>query len=204
MPLTLLSQCFPKDSIYYFLIRSRLDDYIKIHKKDLLQLSFRDHDNPLVQEKLRSFINYDLHELVANELFTDLCIRYKQDDNHFGGRKEILNTIKLVYIKYSQFIRLEIADFFAKLSKLQNKLKKEKWTIKKVKKVSDLIEPIKISLDTRFAIIKRANGSCEGCGNSILINPIIVYQVRDNNKIKLKAYCEICRKKDEDIIENEF
>lgn len=204
MPLSLLSQCFSKDSIYYFNILSRLSQYIKMQEGELLQLSYFHLDNLLVEEELRSFIKNYLYELVANELFTDLCIRYKQDDDHFGGRREILNIIQLVYIKYAQFIRHEIADFYNKLSKLQTKLWKEKWAIKKVKKVSELIEPIKITLDIRFAIIKRANGSCEGCGVSILISPILVYQVRDNDKIKLKAYCETCRKKYEDIIENEF
>lgn len=204
MPLSLLSQCFPKDSIYYLIILSRLNKYIKIQEEELLQLSYFRLDTPLVDEKLRSFIENYLYELVANELFTELCIRYKQNDDHFGGRREILNIIRLVYIKYAQFIRMEIADFYSNLLKLQTKLKKEKWTITKVKKVSELIEPIKVTLDIRFAIIKRANGSCEGCGSSIFLNPLLVYQIRDNGKIKLKAYCETCRNKNEDIIENEL
>lgn len=204
MPLSLLSQCFPKDSIYNFIIISRIMDYIELEESNLLQLSYHHFDNPLVKDKLRSFIKNDLYDLIRNELFTDLCIRYTQCDYHFGGRNEIFNIIHLVYIKYAALIRQEIADFYSKLSKLQTKLKKEKWAITKVKKVSELIEPIKISLDIRFAIIKKANGNCEGCGSSILNNPISVYHIRDNDKIKLKAFCEICLKNREDIIENEL
>lgn len=204
MPLSLLSQLFPKDNIFYYIIYSRLRDYIDIRENKLLELSFSRIDNLLIEDKFKEIIKYSLHELVANELFVDLCIRYKQDDEYFTGRKEIFNIISLVYIKYAKFARHEIARFYRNLSKLQAKLKREKWSVTKSKKISSLIEPIKITLDTRFGIIKRANGNCEGCGSSIFLNPIEVYQIRDNDKIKFKAYCNICRKKNEDIIENEY
>jgi len=206
MAFNLISQSLGQNSILNFIYQSRLDRYISIYQKDLLALSYFHQDKPLVTDSLKNFSENRLStlaDLVSNEIFFDLFISFKKDDYRFKGSRELERIITLTYAKYAQFIRVKIASFYKDLSKLRTKLKKEKWKIKKIKRIPQLTEPIKITLDIRFAIIKRANGKCEGCYSSIYEKPIQVYQLRAGDQIRFVAFCENCRDKNIDNIQEE-
>jgi hypothetical protein len=198
MPFNLISQCLGQNRALNFIYQSRLDDYIRIYQEDLLALSYHHDDNPLVTESLKAFTDRTLSplsDLVSNEVFFDLFISFKNNDYRFKGRSELERVISLTYIKYAQFIRVRIASFYNELSKLRTRLRKEKWKIQKIKRVPELTAPIKITLDIRFAIIKRANGKCESCSASIHERPIEVYQLKEGERIGFVAFCENCREK---------
>lgn len=189
-----------------FIYSRRLDSYIRIYKKDLLALSFWNDDNPLVTECLENFTCKTLSplsDLISNEIFFDLFVSFKNNDYRFKGRNELEKIISLTYIKYAQFIRVKIASFYEELSKLRTRLKKEKWKIQKIKRVPELYEPIKITLDIRFAIIKKAKGKCEGCSASIHERPIEVYQLKEGERIRFIAFCENCREENKVNIQQE-
>ncbi len=189
-----------------FIYQSRLDDYIRIYQEDLLALSYHHDNHPLVTESLKGFIEGSfspLSELVSNEIFFDLFISFKKNDSGFKGRTELERIITLTYVKYAQFIRVRIASFYNDLAELRTRLRKEKWKIQKIKRVPELNEPIKITLDIRFAIIKRANGKCEGCSVSIHERPIEVYQLKTGGQIGFVAFCENCREENKGNIQQE-
>ena len=206
MSLNLISQCLGQDSALNFIYQSRLHDYIRIYQEDLLALSYWPYDNPLATESLKSFTDErlsPLSDLVSNEIFFDLFISFKNDDYRFKGRSEVERLISLTYIKYAQFIRVKIASFYDELSKLRTRLRKEKWKIKKTKRVPELTVAITITLDIRFAIIKRANGKCESCSASIHERPIEVYQLKAGERIRFVAFCENCREENKEKIQEE-
>lgn len=174
----------------------RLSTYIQQQKDELYNISYFDHDSPLVTNSLEAFATgrFPLVDLVSNEVFLDLVTSFKTDDYRFKGRNDIQKIINLTYAKYAQFIRVKGAYFYKDLSRLRTKLKKEKWKIKKIKRIPDPIEPVKITLDIRFGIIKRANGKCEECHSSIFDTPIDVFQISSEGSIKFIAYCDNCKK----------
>ena len=203
MLLNLISQCLGENRHLNFIYQRRLDDYINIFHKDLLALSYQHDEYPLVTEFLECFIERRLSllsDLVSNEIFFDLFISFKNNDFRFKGRTELERIITLTYIKYAEFIRIRIAAFYNELTKLRTRLRKEKWKIRKIKRVPELKDPIKITLDIRFAIIKRANGKCEGCSASINERPIEVYQLKVGEQIRFVAFCENCREENKGTI----
>ena len=203
MSFNLISDLIDRNSFLYFMFQSRLDRYIAEQKDELHGISYFHNDKPLVATTLRSFANDHLSalsDLVSNEIFFDFVANHKNNNQRFKGRYDIQKVINLTYAKYAQFIRIKIAVFYKDLSKLRTKLKKEKWKINKIKRVPQPTEPIKITLDIRFAIIKRANGKCEQCGASVFDNSIDVYQISSDNKIRFVAYCSNCREVYKDLI----
>lgn len=206
MSFNLISDLIDRNSILYFAYQSRLDKFIDQQKDELRGISCWHDDNPLVTETLKYFSQdrlSPLSDLISNEVFFDLVAGIKSNDNRFKGRNDIQKIINLTYAKYAQFIRIKAAVFFKDLSKLRTKLKKEKWKIKKIKRVPQPFEPVKITLDIRFAIIKRANGNCEGCNSSIFESPVDVFQITSEGKIKFIAYCDVCREANKDEIIDE-
>jgi hypothetical protein len=202
----LITELLGQNNFMSFMYSSRLDRYIDSQKDELLSLSYFHKDSQLTEKMLNGLIGSRLSPLsdfISNEIFFDLIISYKNNDFRFKGRRELEKIIRLTYIKYAQFIRVKIASFYSDLSKLRTKLKKEKWKIKKIKRVPQVIEPVKITLDIRFAVIKRANGKCDGCSSSIHENPIEVYQVKVEDQIKFVAFCENCREKNIEDIQEE-
>jgi hypothetical protein len=203
MSLDLISDMIGQNSLLYFMYKSRLDEYIEQQKAELNGIShFRD-DNPLVADILRAFVTNRLSPLpylVSNEVYFDLVSGFKTNDCRFKGRNDIQKIIVLTYVKYAQFIRIKVALFYKNLSKLQTGFKKAKWKITKIRRIPQPIEPMKITLGIRFVIIKRANGKCEECHSSIFENPIDVFQITSEGKIKFIAYCNNCKKANEDKI----
>jgi hypothetical protein len=178
-----------------------------MYRKDLLDLSYHDDDNTLVMESLKGFVEERLSPLsdfVLNEIFFDLFVSFKNNDCRFKGRTELERVITLTYMKYAQFIRVKIVSFYREFTKLRTELRKEKWKIEKIKRVPELKEPIKITLDIRFAIIKRTNGKCVGCSASIHEKPIEVYQLKAGERIRFVAFCENCREENKGNIQKEL
>lgn len=203
MSFNLISDLIHRNSFLYFMYQSRLDRFIEQQRDELNGISYFHDDKPLVVNSLRSFAMdrlSPLSDLVSNEVFFDLVSGFKTNDYKFKGRDEIQKIINLTYAKYAQFIRVKVAVFYKDLSKLQTSFKKEKWKIKKIKRIPRPIEPIKITLDIRFGIIKRAKGKCEGCHSSIYESPIEVFQIISEGEIKFIAYCEKCKKANKDKI----
>jgi hypothetical protein len=178
----------------------RVNHYLRILKDELLSLSTSHLDKPLVQESLKFLIDEDLLYLVGNEVFLDLFIDCKQGECHHKKWNDLIKLIDLTYMKYAGFIRNKIADFYENIDKLPRKFQKEKWKMRKVKRILPIVAPIEITLDKRFAIIKRANKKCDDCGLSIFDNPIDVFQIKDDENLKLVALCDNCRRKNEDRI----
>ena len=188
------------DSVFYLMYRSRLEDYIKVLKDDLLSVSWFHLDEPLVEKTLKNLIERDLPYLIGNEIFIDLILSYKSEDYRYKRSRDLEKLIILTYMKYVTFIRLKVQDFYTELPKIPKKKMREKLNITKIKRVRKIIEPIKISLDIRYAIIQRANRKCEKCGRSIFAGPIDVYQIKNKFGIELIAYCELCKEENEEVI----
>jgi len=203
MSFNLISDLLGQQSTLYYMYENRLYNYIQQQKDELNGISYYHDDKPLVANFLNEFamgrVSY-LSDLVSNEVFFDLVSGYKTNDCRFKGRNEIQKIINLTYAKYAQFIRIKVAIFYDDLSKLRTKLVKEKWKIKKIRRIPQPIEPVKITLDVRFGIIKRANGKCEECHSSIFKSPIDVFQVTSEGVIKFIAYCEDCNKNNKNKI----
>ena len=206
--ISLIHQWVEPESALDFIYESRIKDYIKTYKEDLWALSYEHHDKryPLIAETLEGFFEKSyspLLFLVSNEIFFDLFISFKNKDCRFKGRSELEKILTLTTIKYGGFIRDKIYSFYNKFTKLRTRFKNEKWKINKIKRVPEIDEPIKITLDIRFAIIKRANGKCDGCSASIHEKPIDVYQLKAGEKIKFVAFCENCREENKGNIQEE-
>jgi len=202
MAVNWISNTLGIESHINYVIQNRLGQYISSLKKDLLGPGDRrsrlldDYIETLVSEEMSVLAN-----LVANEIFFDLVISYKTNDPTYYGRKDLERLITLTFIKYSHVISTKIFDFNQNLSKLKTKLKKEKWKIKKIRRVpKSITEPINVSLDIRFAIIKKAKGKCENCRSSIDDRPIDVYQLQKDDKICLVAFCNNCFTKNRDNV----
>jgi len=192
----LISDIIDQNSPLYYMYQRRLGDYITNQQRNFNYSSFDPKQNTLVSRSLRSFSESTfspLFDLVSNEIYFDLMSGYKNNNLMFRGRQDLAEIINLTYTKYDSYIRAKIANFFKDLSKLQKSLRKEKWKIKKIKRVTKPQKPIKIPLDVRFAIIKRADGKCEECKSSIFESPIEVFQIRFDEGIDFIAYCENCR-----------
>lgn len=186
------------DTSWYDMVMIRLGQHLEVYQRDLLKLAYFRLDEPLVQEQLKELLDgmfSPVSLFVANEIFMDLYISYHQEDCRFRGRFDLEKLVGLTYIKYARFVRGKAAQFYSELSKLRTEFSHKKWRIKKIKRVPQFSEPIKIGLDIRFATIKRANGKCEGCFSPISDNPIEVYQVRKEDKIPIKfvAIREKCK-----------
>lgn len=205
MTFNLISDLIGQNDILYFMYTSRLNTHIQQQKDELKSISYFHDDSPLVINSLKAFAeeHSPLFDLVSNEVYLDLVSSFKADNYRFKGRNDIQKIINLTYAKYAQFIRIKGANFYKDLSKLQTRLKKEKWKIKKIKRIPEPIQPIRITLDIRFGIIKRANGKCEECHTSIFESPIDVFQIRSEGAIKFIAYCANCKKNNEHKIIDE-
>jgi hypothetical protein len=192
-----LRECLPGH--IYHMYYTRVNDYIRILKDELLSLTTSHLDKPLIQKRLEYLI-VELVDLVGNEVFLDLFISYKRGECHYKTGEDLIKLIKLTYLKYALFIRNKIGEFYKNIDKLPSKLQKEKWKIRKVKRIPPIVAPIEITIDMRFAIIKRANKKCENCRSSIFDSPIDVFQIKDAEKLKLVALCENCRRREKDRI----
>ena len=188
----LIDELINRDTYLYYEYHRSLERYIKQQEDELCSISSYYHsDEPLVANFLRDFsrgYHSTLSHFVSNEIFFDLVSGFKTNDHRFRGRNEVQKIINLTYAKYAEFIRMKIVTFYNDLSKLQTRFRKEKWKIKKIKRIPQPIEPMKITLDIRFGVIKRAKGKCEQCRSSIIDSPIDVFQIASEGKINFIAY----------------
>jgi hypothetical protein len=192
--MTLVEHCLPRKTPLYYMCFSRLSAYIRILREELLSSSESSLTKSLTQQALGSLIDNDLVYLVGNEIILNLIIGYKQGDCQHKGGEDLVRLTKLTYQKYFTFINHKIGNFYETLPTFSKRLQREKWKMKKVKRIPSNLAPTVITVDVRFAIIKRANRKCENCGSSIFDNPIEVFQLKDDGQIRLVAYCKKCRK----------
>lgn len=156
----------------------------------------------LVNSEMDSLAKYTLYQMVISEMFFDLYISFKQKDVRFKSDKDIDLMIDKILTKYSRFIRNSVWNFSQNLSKLTRKSLKAKWKINKTKRIPTIQEPIKISFDIRYAVLKMFDFKCSECLTPASDNSIDVYQVSNitENTVNLLPYCNVCKEKNIAVI----
>ena len=132
------------------------------------------------------------HRWVDSEIYLDLYACYKQDILPLTGWRQVEGRIHSLFDKFASAVRNRVQTFENDYSNHKNVLDAE---YQKILIVAKPKEPIRIPLNIRFAVIKRANGQCEKCNQSIKDHPIEACQLyeKDRKSISFYALCHDCQ-----------
>jgi len=179
-----------------FMIYVGIKEVIELLQRELLSEISYPKDYPPEWPRLNSLFKNDFPYWVRNEILLDLYACYKQGEIPYTGRDHLERRIRSSFRGFVNFFWSKIDEFSKNFHKLQQAYERQKKKEVREMVVPQPTEPMRIPLNIRFAIIKRANGRCEGCGSSIFDSPIEVYQIysRDQTEtISFVAYCAECR-----------